>query len=239
MITNLIDYQVRHKRSIPKKHEFDYSGFWTMIDILNRDNNFRIGPLFFDEKDHVKQAGKNLYSIIQDECDEEVKKIQLITNMRVFGYVFNPVSFYLVHTLKGCRLFIEICNTFNELKLFNAGYFQNSKVTYQTQKGFYISPFTRVDGDIRFNVKLADKSLSIAISSTQDKEEIVKTVCQCHIQEYTYGKLFQKLIRFPLNSFLIITSIHWHALKLLIKGVPYYKKQDLVELEKGVQKWKI
>ena len=169
----LIDCKVDHTRYTPKKHSFGASFFWFSIDIDHIDEDFNQLPLVsrnkwnifqFRDDDHIDFDQGNIranveYFLKQNNEDSKPKKIILWTNLRCFGYVFNPVSFYFLTMADDSqRVIMEVGNTFNELKPFLVpkSAFKGNRAEITVKKHFYVSPFIALDTLFTFKLRFDD-----------------------------------------------------------------------------------
>lgn len=200
----------------------------------------------FYDKDHFKKGNAKeerqttFEKLNQYLAVEGVKtrpsKVKLITNLRIFGYVFNPVSFYYCYD-KNEEVYCviaEVGNTYGEMKMYllqnsEKGYFREVK-----QKLFYISPFTQLDDYLSLKVGLPGEKLKIFIDDFKDNEIKVKTVLNAKKRKLTDWQLIKYLLRFPFLTIQIISLIHWQALKLWLNGIKYIPKNENLHLQKDI-----
>lgn len=254
MISSLLKCQVRHTRLIPKKYQFDINYFWFALNLNELDqlkkfkllgiNSFNLFQ--FNEKDYLPRKEANLkdrvIGYLKDHgVDEDILDITLVTSVRVLGYVFNPVSYYFIKTQKQNVGIIEIGNTFNEIKPYfvSSDNIQNNKIDYTTQKEFYISPFASMQNIMNFKIENNKDKLNIVIKDQRKTGELeIITSMTGERVELSDKKLIYYFFRHPLMTFQIIFFIHLHALILFIKRIPYYKKTDESEFQRGYHSWK-
>lgn len=254
--SKLIDCQVSHKRFTPKVHEFKNSFFWFELDLDQLEDDFKQLPLVsrnrfnvfeFRDKDHIdfgqESLRANIEHFLRQNGEQQIpSRIRLWTHLRVFGYVFNPVSFYLIdmpdHTK---RMILEVGNTFNELKPFYVPYsaFNGDKVKITVPKHFYVSPFIALDTNFTFTLNHSSDSFSLGVMSDYDSgERVLAAGLKGRFASLTTRQLVNRLVRHPFVTINVITLIHWHALLLWLKGIPYFKKTDNPELQRGNMVWK-
>ena len=162
-------------------------------------------------------------------------RIELVTLPRVFGYLFNPVSFYYCHDTEGvCVASIaEVTNTFREMKPYflgpetfhpaasaaAAGAFQ-----LRTPKHFYVSPFSDVDVAFDFHLHPPAEKLSVRIDDYIGAERTLTSTLAGPSVPLTDGRLAWFTLKYPLITLRIIGLIHWHALLLYLKKTPWFGK---------------
>lgn len=255
-MAQLIDCKVTHTRFTPKKHSFKAGFFWFSLDIDQLDQDLGKLPLVsrnkwnifqFRDDDHIDFNQGNIRSNIEYFLNQNAevlkpKKIILWTNLRCFGYIFNPVSFYLLTMSDDSRrVIMEVGNTFNELKPFlvPASAFNGNTAQITVPKYFYVSPFIALDTLFTFKLRFDDKSLSIIVNS--DKENGTKVLTAALTGQYktlSTKSLLLSLLKHPLVTLKIISLIHWHALLLWLKKIPYISKDDNPHLQQGNMRWK-
>lgn len=246
--------KVIHKRFIPKKYNFPFRFFWFHIELdeieeLERKlwffsyNKKNVFSLF--DKDHWYtpnlSIAQNVSKYLQEQgFYKDITSIKLVTSLRVFGYVFNPVSYYFITTNENERYcLIQICNTFKELKpIFIPNPEKNNKFYIKCKKNFYVSPFTKMNEDMEYHIKDSEKNLSIVIHSFNNKDIEVTTILKSIKLAITNRRLMYYTLRFPFITFQIIFFIHFHALILFLKGLEYKKKTDDQESQQGVIPWR-
>ena len=161
--SSLYECTVMHHRLEPLKHRFVYKIFMFSLDLDELDSLHSKLWLFsrnsmnifsFGDSDHL-QYGKtttkeNIIEYLrQNEIDLYGGKIYLITNLRTFGYVFNPVSFYFCYDAGGnavCAV-SEVGNTFGEMKPYLLDRTDKNETGFRKRmdKLFYVSPFINLD----------------------------------------------------------------------------------------------
>lgn len=186
---------------------------------------------FQPEKYQNKNTKERIKIILKEiNQDFELGKVFLLTSLRNYGYLFNPVSFYYCFDKQGNFrvLFSEVSNTWRQQKMyyyvakdFNAKIYKTSQV-----KNFYISPFIKNDIDLNWHFEIPGKKILMLIkSSKQGKLELSASLVGKRA-EITNFNLVYILFRYPLVTIMVIFKIHWQALKLWLKGVKYINKNE-------------
>lgn len=155
-------------------------------------------------------------------------RVELITMPRILGYQFNPVSFYFCHDCDGEPLaaIAEVTNTFREMKpfLLLPEAWRNGAFRLRVPKHFYVSPYSDVDVAFDFVLRPADEKLSIQIDDYSGDERTLATSLTGKSIPFSDRALIWFLIKYPLLTLQVITLIHWHAMILYLKKVPWFRK---------------
>jgi DUF1365 family protein len=240
----IFNAKVMHKRFFPKVNEFSYGVYYLALqlkqlyerpDEINVSIN-KYSYLSFYEKDHGDKSGNNLEewirSILKEhKINDVTNDIQLICMPRVFGYVFNPVSFWLCFDKKQKLIAVlcEVNNTFGESHSYICYNKDLSEIksgdNISAQKLFHVSPFLKRDGHYKFRFSLTENNLGIWIDfyNKDDKKQLVTSLTG-QLSPLTKENLRQSFIRHPLVTFKTILLIHWQAIKIIAKGIKYIPK---------------
>lgn len=163
-----------------------------------------------------------------------VARVELVTLPRILGYLFNPVSFYYCYDSSGACVasIAEVTNTFREMKPYLLG--PETRVAngsggigefhLRTPKYFYVSPFSDVDVAFDFRVRPPGERLSVQIDDYVGPDRTLTSTLTGPAVPLTDGRLAWFLIAHPLLTLRVITLIHWHALLLWFKKIPWFAK---------------
>lgn len=245
---------IKHIRYFPKKYIFDYGFFWTRFDLDELDelharttvfSRNRFNLVSYYDNDHVNlgfnTTKENIQAfLIEQGVTEEIQKVELITNPRILGYTFNPVSFYFIETHKNPYVVIEIGNTFKEQKpyLVSPEMLNDGEWIFSTKKYFYISPFTSVENSMTFKIRRSENSLVINIDDFDKSEKLeVRASFSGKAEPWSNRRLLQLCLSYPFITLRIIGSIHYHAFRLFLLRVPFWKKSQNAEFQKDLFVW--
>lgn len=155
-------------------------------------------------------------------------RVVLVTLPRVFGYLFNPVSFYFCydHTGACVATLAEVTNTFREVKPFFLGRETRRDGAFRLRvpKQFYVSPFSDVDVAFDFILRPPGERLAIQIDDYIGATRTLTSTLTGPQRALTGARLAWYTVKYPLLTLRIITLIHWHALILWTKRVKWYPK---------------
>jgi len=252
--SRLYRVKVTHKREKPRPNFFSYNIFMFVIDLdeverlaakfpiigFNRFNLFS-----FYNSDHFKKSGNPRLSSVRQKMIDYLKsqeihfiptRIELLTNLRIMGYVFNPVSFYFLYDENEQVKYsiAEVSNTFGEMKYYLLKTKKNGYFHEIHDKYFYISPFTQLDDKLELKVANPGKQFTIQVDDIKGDEKPLRAVMFGEEKPLTNTLLIKYFFRFPFITLQVIFLIHWQALKLWLKGVKFYSKNENQELQKDI-----
>ena len=229
---------VRHRRHRPATHAFAYPTAFLLLPMralaqqpdpaLARN---RAAWLSFRDTDHG-DGGTDALAWIEallarhgvDGVDGE---IWLQTFPRVAGFVFKPVSFWYCHRADGRlrAVVAEVNNTFGE----RHWYVLDDPAldwgaTVEARKVFHVSPFCEVKGRYRFRFARTAERIVARIELDDDQGPLLLTSVSGRIEPLTPARVRATLLRMPLLTLGVVARIHWQALRLWTKRVPWFAK---------------
>lgn len=247
MKSSLFTGTLNHRRFYPKKHAFTYPVLLFYLDLTEIKNIFSIPLLFSDQSPSIIRFNRSDYlsgkeSLIETVRDLIFQKtgrthqgpIRLLTQVRYFGFCFNPVSFYYCFEEKGENLeFIvtEVSNTpWNERKSYVLECEPGATLhRVQFKKDFHISPFLPMDIEHVWSFssfrKIKDKTiLSVYMEdwNTSHSQLIFDATLTLQSVPLKRPNLIKSLFSFPLLTFKSFLAIYYQALRLKLKGIPFY-----------------
>ena len=242
---SLYECQVNHTRISPKKHAFSYRVFMLAIDLdhfpkLHLLSRNRFNLFSIDDRDHIhtdpeKSTRENLTSWLAEKGTgiPPDSRITLITFPRVLGYSFNPVSFYYICSKSGepITAVAEVTNTYREMKLFPlAEPDGKGNFDHTIAKDFYVSPFSDPNDTFHFRLGQPAEKWTVHIDNhTEGKPSLLSSV-RGESRPLTSARLAWFGLKYPLLSLKIILGIHWHALLLFLKKIPYFPKSTNIKI---------
>ncbi len=157
-------------------------------------------------------------------------RVVLVTLPRVAGYLFNPVSIYYCFGPGGAPVaaIAEVTNTFKEMKpyLIRAASAPATENAFHARvpKFFYVSPFSDVDVEFDFTLRVPAERLSVQIDDYIAESRTLTSILQGPRRDLTSARLAWYGLKYPLITLKIIGLIHWHAFWLWVKRVPWFAK---------------
>ena len=254
MQSSLYNCTVFHKRVSPKDYGFTTRVFMWHIDLDELEEIVSRNPLVshnrpnvysFRDDDHLYLGHPTLRENVeaylrQEGVAEKPSRVTLLTNLRTFGYVFNPVSFYFCYDANNDPLavIVEVHNTFGELKpfLLKKEDLEKNRFRKKYPKLFYISPFSELDQVLEIKAEMPDGKIALYVNNYEHGAEkpFFRSSLTGRKAPLNLRSLISYSLRFPLITLKVILLIHWHALKLYLKKVPFHAKSENPHQQTGI-----
>jgi DUF1365 family protein len=230
--------EVRHARLRPAANRFRYATYFVLLPLralrtrpdpaLPRN---RFGLVSFHDADHGDGRADCLgwldELLAREGITDADGECWLHTYPRVLGYAFKPVSFWYCQRRDGslAAIVVEVNNTFGERHCY---LLQGDKLDggreLRARKVFHVSPFCAIEGDYAFRfVRAADRTI-VRIDHHDAQGLLLQTSVSGRLAPVTPARLRAAFFGMPLMSLGVIARIHWQALKLAAKRVPFFRK---------------
>lgn len=236
--------KVMHKRLFPRVNAFTYGVYYlclplSVLDRLPRDFIFNIdGPALFSfyRKDYGARDGSDLHTwvtqlFVQHGHALDGCEVFLITMPRIFGYAFNPVSFWIAYDQNDSirAVLAEVNNTFGETHSYLCANRGTQPIAshqwIRSEKLFHVSPFLERKGEYAFRFHDAGKTLGLWIDYFHENgEQQLATSLTGHRVALTRSALIKVFLAIPFVTLKTILLIHWQALILFLKKTRYINK---------------
>ncbi|MBW7973181.1 DUF1365 domain-containing protein [Bradyrhizobium sp. BR 10289] len=241
--------KVMHARWRPVHHRFTYRVMSLLIDLdrlkqADRQSWLfginRAAPFSFHERDHgdAKIAGLSQYArrlAAERGIDLSMGRVLLLCYPRVLGYVFNPLSIYFCYGASGnlSLLIYEVRNTFGEMHSYILPVQEDrasSTIRQSHAKAFYVSPFMEMETSYRFSVCPPQQDVSVRILQSSAQGAMFAAAFCGRRRALTNRSLLVALFGLPFLTLKVVAAIHWEAMRLWLKGVPYvprFKQREI------------
>lgn len=229
--------EVSHARRGPIRHAFRYGADFLLlapehlrpITLLSRN---RWNLWSFHDSDHggPRGAGRGAAWAWEQLAEAGLDRrpgqvLALLTQPRLLGHWFVPVSFWMV--LDGDQLIAaiaEVNNTFGQRHSYLCHQPDFAPMAAGTAvaatKVFHVSPFQDIAGGYRFNFSLHPDRLAIRILQHAGEEGLDAAMAG-RMTGMTNRGLLAAALRRPGGSLRMLALIYWHALRLKAKGAAY------------------
>jgi DUF1365 family protein len=246
---SLIHGEIMHRRRRPIGNAFTYRSVCLALPLAQIGDLPRLGLAYnrralvsFFDRDHGARDGTALEPwlrrLLAAENVTADGEIVLYAFPRMLGYVFNPVSFWVCHDRAGDvrAVLCEVCNTFGECHNYLLVHPDNrplvSGETVACRKVFHVSPFCETKGGYRFRFHFAADRWLARIDYNEDAdgsdepatEPLLETAVSGIAQPLSPAAVRGLLWRYRWFTLGVMLRIHWQAVKLWLRRVPYVAK---------------
>jgi uncharacterized protein len=247
---------VWHHRHHPRVHRFRYpvSIFYLDLDeievlsaTLKLFGHNRRNLISFFDTDYLDRSARKtkdrLHAFLRHQgMDLTGTRVCLLTQCRVFGYVFNPVSFFYVLDSNDTPLCIvaEVSNTFGERYLYVLDERCRSRASraawpdgmaggeviqrYTAEKVMHVSPFISMRAMYDFRFTAIGERVGITIIEHEDGRHVLDAGITGTRVALSDRALLSLLLRYPWITAQVIAGIHWEALRLTLKRVRLFRQ---------------
>jgi DUF1365 family protein len=232
---------VQHRRLRPRAHALRNRLFWTLIDLdelprLSRETGLfshnRWNLVSFHDRDHGDASGAPLRPQVErilaaNDISFDGGPIRLLCMPRVLGYAFNPISVYFCYRMDGAlsAIVYEVHNTFGERHsyVFDARNVDRP-AAHGCGKRFHVSPFMAMGMRYEFRTLPPAGRIALSIRGCDAEGMLIHASLAGVAAPWSAASLLRGLILYPLVTMKVTAAIHWHALRLWLKGVPVWRK---------------
>ncbi len=207
---------VRHVRTVPLRHAFRYRTYQWLVDLDEMPRNRVLAS--FEARDHLGDPGSTLRANLGDflaghGIDLDGGQILMLTNARVFGYVFNPLTVYWCYDRDGqpAAVIAEVHNTYGGRHTYLLQPGQD-----EVEKDFYVSPFFPVDGTYRMHLPRPGHRLALTVALDRAGGRPFVASLRGRRRPATTAAL----LRHPFVTFAVTARIRWQGLRLWVRGLP-------------------
>ena len=233
-----------HARRVPARHVFRYPVSYWLFDLdelLELEQRLRLfsvnrpNVVSLHDADHFDGALPLKQAVVELAGDPSIERVLMLTQPRVLGYVFNPVSFYWCYRSDDSLACVvaELNNTFGERL---PEVLHGPALRYEHRKRLHVSPFFGLDHSYEYAFSQPGDEVWARIHVRDDDgARPLTAVLHGRRRELTNRSLASLLLRYPVQPLQVTALIHFEALRLWLKRVPFHHKPPFVPGEGSVR----
>lgn len=239
--------QVRHRRHSPRAHNFSYAISMPLLDldelprIIQKSRWWSLESrnwVSWRRSDYLGDTQRPLKLAVQDKAEEllgwrpEGRVLQLAQPRHV-GYTFNPIALYFCFDQSDqlCACLAEVTSTPWKERICYAMAVPRGQSRWQhtNSKAMHVSPFLPMDMDYSWRIHASDKRLNLHIENWRKGERVFDATLALNLEPVTRQSLSKAAFGLPFMTLKTIAAIHWQALLLWLKGVPFIPRSEALK----------
>lgn len=236
---------IRHRRFQPVPNSFQYRIFLMYLDLSELPHLFnhhrwwsvgRPNLAYFRRSDYLGDTRHPLDTSVRQLVETRTGRrpkgpIRLLAHLRYFGYCFNPVSFYYCFDENDQFVETIVAEINNTPWMERHQYVLDGSLNedssqewkrYRLNKEFHISPFMDMQINYDWRFRQPGETINIHLNNFNGSEKLFDATLRLSRQEITQSNLSSTLIKYPLMTAKVTAMIYWQAMRLKLKGVPFY-----------------
>ena len=244
---------VRHRRLTPRFHGFRYRLFMLYLDLAELPEllagsslcsthplavcRYRREDFLGDPELPLDQAVRDL--VENDTGQRPAGPIRLLTNLRYFGVLTNPISCYYCFDESGTRvetLVAQVTNTpWRERHAYVLPVDPDEKIQRtEFDKQMHVSPFNPMAMHYAWKSRQPGSRLGIHLELLDGDAKQFDATLALKRSEMSASSLRRMVWSYPWMSLKILVAIYWEALRLAIKRVPFHAHTAPLSLNQGI-----
>lgn len=234
--------EVRHARFAPVDHVFTYRLAMTFLrldevdEVLDRHplwSRRRGRPVRFRREDYLGDPDRDLAEATKDVVEADLGfrpegPVALLAHLRTFGWCFNPLAAYYCYDASGTQVVAQV------LSVTNTPWGERTEYVIDTRsnpaawsdrfaKAMHVSPFMGMDQTYLLDATAPAEDLRLTLRTEEDGQVVFAADLDLARRPADRTGLGHVLWRYPLMTLRVSLAIHFQALRLWRKGVPFHR----------------
>lgn len=246
MRSAIYEGHLAHCRHSPARHQFRAGLFMMFLDLEELPRLFdgrllwsyeRFNVASFRRADYLGDPDTPLDRAVRDLVEQRLGRrpagpIAMLTHLRYLGYCFNPLTFYFCYDEAGERVDVTVGEVTNTPWRERQHYVleaaegrdrpDEETMRFRFPKRLHVSPFMPMDMTYVWRMTEPRQRFSAHIALYKDDERRFDATLTLDRREIGAAALASALARRPWMTGSVLALIHWHALRLWMKGCPFH-----------------
>lgn len=244
--------RVVHRRLEPHRHEFEHRLFMVYLDLDELDRVFarrllwstrRPNLAWFRRADFFGDPDQPLAVSVRAHVRRTTGRhlrgpIRVLTHLRYFGYVMNPVTFYYCFAPGGAELECILAHVHNTPWGESHAYVLDradsrtagAGLRHRFGKAFHVSPFMDMEQMYQWQFSRPGETLAVHMSNTdarpgkdlESRTPLFDASLSLERRPMTGSTLARVLMRYPFMTAQVIVGIYWQAFRLWRRRTPFF-----------------
>ncbi|WP_237700677.1 DUF1365 domain-containing protein [Janibacter sp. HTCC2649] len=226
----LVVGRVHHTRHTPLRHTFTHRHYQWLIDLdepltlpawLRPVASFRAEDHLAGSESHADLKANVLRCLERGGIPSDgVTRVVALTNARVLGHVFDPMTAYWCLTESGVLrgVVVEVHNTYGGRHAYAVA--PDPSGAASVDKDFYVSPFNDTSGEYAIRFHLDADRVSVGIRLHREGKLILTAVVEGDLVPATPRSVLATVARHPLMPQRVTALIRMHGIRLWARRLP-------------------
>jgi uncharacterized protein len=240
---------IRHRRFTPVVNTFKYRLFLMYLDLEELQDLFspyqfwsleRPNAAMFQRSDYLGDSDQPLDTAVRNLVERQTGNrpsgpIRMLAHMRYFGFCFNPVAFYYCFDEGGIEVETIVAEINNTPWMERHQYVLDESMNqhpnrdwrrYRLEKDFHISPYMDMQISYDWRFRRPGETINVHLNNFSGGRKLFDATLQLSRREINQRNLSRMLLKYPFMTAKVTSLIYWQALRLKVKGVPFYDHPD-------------